>query len=117
MFDPDSLTRISISISSNSIALAVLSFRFFEMEAGPSRKRRKGGIQQRLAQEQAERVVQSQVHAVLMANLAGGVVSSVLCHQIAQAAATDIAKPETAMNFLTLINWLASNMERTCQQQ
>ena len=62
------------------------------MEPGPSRKRRKGGTQQRQQQALEQQSCQSELHGLLMLLLAQGLLSAVMVHRIANAAVKDIAK-------------------------
>lgn len=62
-----------------------------DIEPGPSKKR-KGGQQQRMAREEAEKTEASALNYLLMTLLAQGVLSGVLCHKIAQAAVQDMQK-------------------------
>ena len=62
------------------------------MEPGPSRKRRKGGTQQRQQQALEQQSCQSELHDLLMLLLAQGLLSAVMVHRIANAAVKDIAK-------------------------
>ena len=68
-------------------------------EAEPRRRRRRGGIQQRLARERGESQVESAVLALLMFNLAAGLLSGVRCHEIAKAAQIDNRKAREGYEF------------------
>ena len=61
-----------------------------DAELKKGKKRKLGGVQQRLAR--ADQAVQdeSAVHAVLMLLIAKGIMSGVLAHEIAQAAQRDV---------------------------
>ncbi|CAE7237646.1 unnamed protein product [Symbiodinium natans] len=59
-------------------------------DAGPARKRRKGGIQQRQSQAEASKTSISALHDLLMTYLAQGLMSAAVCHAIATAAVADM---------------------------
>ena len=67
-------------------------------QAHPRRKRRKG-IQQRIARERADCEMESAVLALLMYNLAAGLLSGVTCHEIAKASQTDNKKAREGYEF------------------
>ena len=69
------------------------------MEEAAGRKKRKGGVQQRMRSSQAETDMESTLHFLLMTNLAWGVLSASLCHEIAQAAAQDIQNTQKGYTF------------------
>ena len=54
-------------------------------EAGPRRKRRKGGVQQRLAQATDEQSSSSALHDLLMNYFAQGLLSAAFIHSIVSA--------------------------------
>ena len=54
------------------------------------KKRKVGGLQQRLARADEAATAESAVHAVLMLLIAKGIMSGVLAHEIAQAAQRDV---------------------------
>ena len=54
------------------------------------KKRKAGGVQQRLACAEEAVTEESAVHAVLMLLIAKGIMSGVLAHEIAQAAQRDV---------------------------
>ena len=72
-----------------------------DAELKKGKKRKLGGVQQRLAR--ADQAVQdeSAVHAVLMLLIAKGIMSGVLAHEIAQAAQRDVQGARDGKVFLT----------------
>ena len=71
------------------------------MEASPATKKRKrkGGLQQRLNQAKQEAQQESALCALLMTFFAKGIMSGVLCHKIAQAAKKDIEAAKEGIEF------------------
>ena len=75
-------------------------------QAEPRRKR--------LARERVESRVGSAVLALLMYNLAAGLLSGVTCHEIAKAAQTDNKKAREGYEFpVSLTAWLTSDIGKT----
>ena len=85
------------------------------MEPGPSRKRRKGGTQQRQQQALEQQSCQSELHDLLMLLLAQGLLSAVMVHRIANAAVKDIAKARDGYWVPDLENISASTWEESTE--
>ena len=68
-------------------------------EAGPSRKKRKGGIQQRQAAAVEQAADESALYAFLMTKYAQGLLSAALCHSILMAAARDLEAAKQGTEF------------------
>ena len=70
--------------------------------AGPSRKRRKGGIRQREAAATQEVTKESVLYTLLMSYLAQGIISGAHCHAVAKAAKADLDAAAEGFHFPAL---------------
>ena len=72
------------------------------LPGGPPTKKRKGGVQQRLAKAAQEQECQSALYALLMTHFAKGLMSGALIHSIAKAAQQDLENAASGLKITEL---------------